>query len=229
MSDPRNTLETVIQTAIDTNLKDVHTCLPAVIQSIDYDEQLIECQPTIQKLVDGVLTSLPLLIDVPIRFPKSADFSITYPLKEGDHVLVIFAERSIDNWLLDSGIQSANDVRRHSLSDGFAIPMVYPQPDKITDFDDTNLHIRTTNGEGIKLTPTGNIELNGNDDFVTAFNDMKSAFDEFKTDFNTHITTVYDIHTHPDPVSGNSGVPNQLGSETSADMSGAKVETVKVP
>jgi len=225
MADPRTTLETVIQTAIDSSLKELHTALPAIVQSFNKDEQTIDVQPTIKRKIKGEIVDLPLLTGVPIRFPKTSDFSITWPIKTDDHVLVIFSERSIDNWLINGDLQSAGDIRKHSLSDGFAIPMMYPQTDLISSFDDTNLQIRTSSGDGVTLTPGGIIELNGNADFVTAFNDMKVAFDQLVSDFNnhTHTTTA---------VTGGGGSPGVIATPSpgsTADMSNAKVDTVKVP
>jgi len=230
MADPRTTLETVIQTAIDSSLKELHTCLPAIVQSFDKTEQTVDVQPTIKRKIKGELVDLPLLTGVPIRFPKTSDFSITWPIKTDDHVLVIFAERSIDNWLINGDLQSAGDLRKHSLSDGFAIPMMYPQTDLISSFDDTNLQIRTSSGSGITLTPGGIIELNGNADFVTAYTDLKIAFDQLKTDLNNFIT-IFNAHIHSGVTTGpgSSGSSPTPGTPSTADMSGAKVDTVKVP
>lgn len=219
MSDPRNTIETVVQTAIDSALKELHTCLPGVVQAFDPIEQLADIQPTIQRKLKGELVNLPLLVGVPVRFPKVSGFCVTMPLKEGDEVEVKFVERSIDNWLLDGGIRSANDVRMHSLSDAYATPMMYSQQNKITDFDPDNMQIRNDAGTSfITLTASGDIILNGDTDFIVAFNDMKAAFDTLVSDFNSHM--------HPTAALGS---PSPPVVPTSADMSGAKVDIVKVP
>lgn len=233
MADPRITLETVVQTAIDTSLKEVHTCLPAIVETVNSD-QTLDVQPTIQRRIDGVDVNLPLLVGVPLRFFKSGEFSISFPIKKGDHVLVLFSERSIDNWLLDGDIRPAGDVRRHSLSDGIALPMAYPQTDLIGSFDTTNLEIKSTGGASIKLTPGGDIQLNGDADYVTAFNDMKTAFDQLRQDFNA-LVTQYNLHIHVTTATdagGSLGVISPTvaqGTSSTADMSSAQVTTVKVP
>lgn len=219
MSDPRTSFETVISTAIDSALKELHTCLPGVVQTFDHEEQLADIQPTIQRKLGGELVNLPLLVGVPVRFPKVSGFSITLPLKEGDEVEIKCAERSIDNWLLDGDIQAAGDIRKHSLSDAYATPMMYSQDNKITDFDPDNIQIRNDAGTSfITLTSTGDIVLNGDSDFAVAFTDMKAAFDTLVSDFNTHM--------HPTAALGS---PSPPVAPTTADMSGAKVDTVKVP
>lgn len=162
-------LESVIQTAIETALKEVHTCLPAVVTSTDrMNEQLIDCQLTIKRKLAGQLVLLPLLVNVPIRYFKSSTFSVTFPIEIGDHVMIIFSERSIDTWLTQGGLQAPFDVRRHALSDAFAIPMMYPQTDIVPNFDTDNLQIKTNSGntkitvdrnEGIDIFSTGNVDV----------------------------------------------------------------------
>lgn len=231
MADPRNNFEIAIQTAIDSNLKELHTALPAVVTKFTASTQLIDCQPTIKRKLNGQLVNLPLLVDVPIRYMKSANFSINFPLNVDDHVLIICAERCIDNWLTTGEIRSPDDIRKHTLSDAFAIPMMFSQNELISNFDTSNLEIRTNDGSGhIKITPAGGIELNGNADSAVAYNDLKTAFDELVSDFNT-LVSLFNSHTHSGVQSGGSstGPPSGSGSSSSADMSSSELTTIKVP
>ena len=160
MSDPRNNLENVIEKALSKSLKELHTALPAIVQSFDPVRQLVDVQPTIQRKIKGINQNLPFLAGVPIRYLKSGDFSVTFPILEGDHVLIIMSERSIDNWLESGDIQPAEDIRRHHLSDAFALPMMYPQPDTVTDFDPEHLQIKSLNGNSkITIEKAGNITI----------------------------------------------------------------------
>lgn len=162
----RISLESVIKTAINSALLEVHTCLPAVVTRFDADNQLIDCQITIKRKMSGEQVLLPLLVNVPVRYPKSTSFSITFPLEVNDHVMLIFCERSIDTWLTHGDIQDPFDVRKFELSDAFAIPAMYPQPDVIPDFNASNLEIKTNSGdtaisifntEGIRIKTTANL------------------------------------------------------------------------
>ena len=225
MGDRRSTLSSSIKKGIDSALKELHTAMPGEIISFDPDEQVADIQPMIKRVMGGEIVNLPVLKAVPVRFMKSGEFTITFPLAEGDEVELIFQERSIDTWLEQGGIVAPDDVRKHALSDAIAIPVGYSQQNKIIDFDPDNLEIRSEGGASIKITPSGNIELNGNADFVTAFDDMKAAFDQLVNDFNAH------IHTTTATV-GASAVPGIIAPPTvatTADMSSAKVETVTVP
>jgi hypothetical protein len=50
---------------------------------------------------------LPILINVPVQFPRGGCFLLTFPVTKGDECLIMFAER---------------DAKRfHSLSDATAI------------------------------------------------------------------------------------------------------------
>lgn len=217
---PTTPLEKVIQTAIDSALKEVHTCLPAVVTRVDYPNQLIDAQITIKRKLAGELVNLPLLVNVPIRYWRSATFSITFPIEVGDHVKILFAERSIDTWLTEGGIQNPFDIRKFSLSDAFAEPVMYHQKNVIPNFDSTNLEIKTNDGSGsIKITPSGDIYLNGSADSVIAYTDMKAAFDQLVTEVNAFIT-IFNAHVHPIVTPA---VPS------TADMTAAEVPTVKVP
>jgi hypothetical protein len=90
-----------------------------------------------------------------------------------------------------------------------------------------NVELKNTNGF-VNVDFTGNVEINGTADFAVAYNDLLSAFNELKADLNTFIG-VYNSHNHNDPVSGVTGSPNQGGTISTADMTGAKVNTVKLP
>jgi hypothetical protein len=81
----------------------------------------------------------------------------------------------------------------------------------------------------IKLVSDGTVELNGNADFAVAFDDLQTAFNQLRDDFNNFVTTVYNLHNHPTAPVGPVSPPALVGTSSSADMSGAKVDTVKVP
>ena len=101
--------------------------MPGIVQSVDLATMTCSVQPAIQgtiELEDGSLqtTNYPLLIHVPIIFPRAGNFIITLPLAAGDEVLVSWACRCIDAWWQSGGIQRPMEARMHDLSDGFAIP-----------------------------------------------------------------------------------------------------------
>ena len=202
--DRRASLESVLVTAIETYLKDVHTMLPGQIIKFDPATQLADVQIQLKRNNNGELITLPVLSQVPVRFLKSGDFTITFPLKENDEVAIYFMERSIDNWLEDGGIQSPNDVRRFDLSDAYVVPILYSQKQKITDFDPDNMVIKSTNGNSkITLKTDGTILM--------------------ETTANTEITSAKTIINNDVDINGNlkvDGTIDATGTITAPDVVG---------
>ena len=76
----------------------------------------------------------------------------------------------------------------------------------------------------------GTIEVGGDSDFMVRYSALSTAFDELKTDFNSHITNWNTFSTAyvPGGPSVQGLPPTASGSTPSAaDISGAKIEEVK--
>lgn len=87
----------------------------------------------------------------------------------------------------------------------------------------------TAKAATIKLTNDAIIEMNGDTDFAVRYSELESAFNQLKQDLNAFIL-VYNTHTHVAPVGGGAtGVPSATGTDSAADITGAKVEEIKVP
>lgn len=80
----------------------------------------------------------------------------------------------------------------------------------------------------IWLKNDGNMEVGGNDDNLVRYSELKKAFDKLKTDLNNFIQ-IYNAHVHPGVVSGGSSTSSTptVGSVSSADVSGAKIDNIK--
>lgn len=106
----------------------IHTLIPGIVDSYDEETQTATVRPAVKfafRKADGGLEryspgSIP---NVPVAFPGSGDFSITWPLEPGESVLLGFCERSIDEWKTVAGeAHEPADARRFDLSDAIAIP-----------------------------------------------------------------------------------------------------------
>jgi len=94
--------------------------------------------------------------------------------------------------------------------------------------------------EGLKATiyarVDGSLEMNGNDDYAVRYSVLKEQFDELNNKFNTFVG-VYNAHVHPVPFAQvifpatipNSSPTPMSGTASTANMSGAKVDSVKLP
>ncbi len=221
-------LENVVTTGVDAALTELHTTTIGKVLAVDHENQLLDVQIAIKRKMRGKDVDFPTLVGVPIRSLKTATFFFSIPIEVGDFVKLTFMERSIDSWLESGEIKQADSVRQFSLSDAIAEPCMYHQDDVIPNFDGDNLVLGLNDGSAfIKITPSGDIYLNGSADTVVAFTDMKTAFDQLKTDLNNFIT-LYNTHTHG--VSGTTANPTtMIGTISAATMDDATVSTVKVP
>jgi len=121
------TLAGFVTNALDGRMRGVRVALPGVVQTYDPTTQTCSVQPLVQ---DGVYDEsgtriaerLPVVASVPVCFPGSGAFSVTWPVKVGDTVLLVFSSSSIDRWLALGGEVDPIDDRRHHITDAIAIP-----------------------------------------------------------------------------------------------------------
>lgn len=168
-----NDAETSLRLALDGRQSTIWTALPAIIQSVDFGKMTCEAQPSIQGEVenpDGTIqvVNLPLLVDVPIVFPGAGSFILTFPLAQGDEVLVVFSSRCIDAWWQNGGVQRAVELRMHDLSDGFAFPGPKSIPNVIENISTTSAQLRNSDGTvyleitSSQVNVKGNLHVQGN-------------------------------------------------------------------
>jgi len=129
---------------IDEQLADLHTCIPALVETFDASTQMLECTPMIRaRLKDqggNESTELrPKLVKIPLNTPyvRMLGFSLTMPITPGDEVLLIFAERGLDYWQ-ETGDYSDppedHSARMHDWTDGIAIVGPIAKPDAVVDY-----------------------------------------------------------------------------------------------
>lgn len=150
--------------------------IPGIIQSFDPDAVTAVIQPAIKGVEHDasgaeVSVNLPLLVDVPVIFPRGGGCTLTFPVKEGDECLVIFADRCIDFWWQSGGIQEPVDGRMHDLSDAFCIVGPQSQAKKIGGISTSAAELRSDDGSvklslnpasgAISGTAPGGFNLNG--------------------------------------------------------------------
>lgn len=148
---------------------------PGIIQSFDPIEQTVSVQLALRELVldynyNKDWKEIPILLDVPIVTPRAGGYCLTMPIKQGDECLVIFADMCIDSWWQSGGIQNQAELRRHDLSDSFAILGAWSQPRVIENYSTSSCQIRNEKGTScIELKDNeinliaNNIKINGID------------------------------------------------------------------
>lgn len=150
--------------------------MPGIIQSFDPIAVTCTVQPAISGQAADELGNyksqpLPLLLDVPVIFPRGGGCTLTFPVKAGDECLVIFSDRCIDFWWQNGGVQEPVDPRQHDLSDAFALVGPMSQAQKISAINTSAVELRSDDADTkISLNPStgkitgtapGGFDLNG--------------------------------------------------------------------
>lgn len=134
--------------------------MPGIVQSFDPDTVTAVVQPAIKGYEPdsnggNQSTTLPLLVDVPVVFPRGGGCTLTFPVKAGDECLVVFADRCIDFWWQNGGVQEPVDDRVHDLSDAFCIVGPQSQAQKISGISTGAAQLRSDDGSTFfELNPT---------------------------------------------------------------------------
>lgn len=153
-------LAEVLASERKTTSEQLRVALPGIIQSFDPDAVTAVVQPAIRYVErdnDGNKSTkdYPLLVDVPVVFPRGGGCTLTFPVKEGDECLVIFADRCIDFWWQSGGIQEPVDGRMHDLSDAFCIVGPQSQAKKISGISTSAAQFRSDDGSTyLEIDPT---------------------------------------------------------------------------
>jgi hypothetical protein len=140
-----------LRMALDGRQAGIWTACVGIVQS--FDPVAITCvvQPAIQGRVtakDGTASfvNMPLLLDCPVQFPGGGGVTMTFPVKKDDECLVVFANRCIDAWWQQGGIQPPMEARMHDLSDGCAFVGIRSQPRRIEGVSTTAAQLRADDG-----------------------------------------------------------------------------------
>ncbi len=168
------TLEQVLALAVSEQLGETYTAMPAVVESYDPAKQTITARPALRrKYADGSVVERPLIPNVPVAFPRGGGASMTFPLKKGDSVFLIFSMRSLDVWKTKGGVVDPQDPRKFNVTDAIAIPGVYPGSQPAPRASSANLRIEIGESE-IEMQPGAKFKIGkiGGDEFL----DLMSQF-----------------------------------------------------
>jgi hypothetical protein len=149
-----------VRAAVLYQINNMHTCLPGRIESYDYTTQKASIQPLLNKVyTNGDVVKMPILNNVQVMFPRAGGASLTFPVVEGDTCLLVFSERSLDNWREPGGIVSPEDPRKFDLSDAVAIVGLYPFSE-ISPAQNNEDVLLTYKNSSITIKVTGELVVN---------------------------------------------------------------------
>ena len=140
--------------------------------------------------------------NVPVCFPRSGSFSITFPIAEGSFGLVICTKHSLDLWRQQGTAGDPGDLRRFTVQGATFHPVnLYPEASQLTTIDTQYIILseEPSNAQFVALKED--------------VDDIKTMLDDIKGKFNDH------THKHSVCSGGMSNVVPNAG--TSAKPSSA--------
>jgi hypothetical protein len=129
-----------LRAAISQGINGLFVGLPGRVDSYNPVTQKASIKPLLKRaFIDNAgnegLDELPVLPDVPVIFPRGGGYYLSMPIEKNDNVLLLFCDRSIDTYMVSTGVVDLDpvDLREHDLSDAVAIPGFFPTPKVIKD------------------------------------------------------------------------------------------------
>ena len=151
MSQRESSKGEVLSRLLDTYGADLRIAEPGIIESFDAAKQTVTVSIALKErtVIDGNVTweEIPTLVDVPVVLPRAGGYVVTMPITAGDECLVIFGDKCMDAWWQSGGKQNPMELRRHDLSDGYAILGCWSQPRVISGYSPDTIQIRNEAGD----------------------------------------------------------------------------------
>jgi phage baseplate assembly protein gpV len=234
MSNSSNTKMTIrnielLNIIIANKIADMHICMPAKILEYDYTKQKAKVQPALnQKYNDGEVIELPAIYNVPVVHPASGGASITFPVNVNDTVLLVFSEKSLEEWLSNGEQVTPDDPRQNNLTDAIALlglnPFSKTSPAENNEdllisysgskirFKNSGAHLLQIEAENIEIIGAKEIKLTSTTEVkLTSTTEIKIEAPEIKLNGDVKINNqLYDNHTHTGVTSG----PSNTGPVT---------------
>ncbi len=168
-----DTFEARLNAFFDFKMSGMFVCMVAEVLNTSKLEQCrIDVKPIVNhEYKDSTVIEYPTILSVPVQFPSSSTSALTFPINQGDNVLLVFSQKGLD--VFKSGATSAHDpidMRSFDKRDAIAIPCVNPFSKSVNDpvkrtlthsVDDmvmTHNIGKATECE-VRMKPTGKIEL----------------------------------------------------------------------
>ena len=124
----------VINAHIRAAQSDIHTSIPARVLSYNPESQTVDVQADINHLLSSnEVLERGAIRGVPVQFGGTTRTLISFPIKSGDTGILVFQERSTDEWTHQKQDLTgeakgviAKDRRMHDYSDCVFVPGVHP-------------------------------------------------------------------------------------------------------
>tara|TARA_R100000365_G_C2748574_1_gene80569 strand:- start:15042 stop:15728 length:687 start_codon:yes stop_codon:yes gene_type:complete len=162
-------MEEAVRLALDSARAQIWTSMPATVLTFNAQACTVNVQPAIGGVrfdAEGFprAIDLPVIEDVAVIFPGGGGHHLTFPLRPGDQVTLVFACRPLDAWWQSAGsgptVHRPASARMHDLSDAFAVPGVMSKPRVISAISQTDVELRTDDGLAkVAISPAGLVTI----------------------------------------------------------------------
>jgi hypothetical protein len=111
--------------------------------TINYTRTYYEKNPN--GILKPIYVDYPVLADCPVVIVGGGDGHLTFPISKGNQCLIIFNDRSLDDWF-ENGIKTnLSASRMHSISDGIIIVGLHSRKNPIQNYDEDRAVLRFGN------------------------------------------------------------------------------------
>ena len=136
-----------IRFAIHQSLKDLYTCMPGIVESYNAETRRAVVKGTL-KMVTTKKEEIEreAIHNVPVVFPSGGGFAMTFPLEQGDPVLLVYSQRGLANWKKTFDVAAPDVFGFLSEKDAIAIPgfVGHHEPENHIAIEADGIHIKTT-------------------------------------------------------------------------------------
>ena len=137
--------------------------IPGEVVSYDSVSGTATVQPLYRPIHNGVAVTMPVLYEVPIDLPRTANAGLTFPIPNGTKVMLTPQMRAIDEYE-EGGFGDPYDARsfhlsnmRASIAGGDSLSAPLPNVDP----ENTHLRFSPDGDFGIKGSPDGKVAIEG--------------------------------------------------------------------
>lgn len=171
-------------TLMNDELLGLYKAFPAEITAVNTDNGAlisVDVLPLIQQTISQentnslIYRNLPIIPDVPVVFPFAtvSGFSVTVPVEVGGQVLVVIADRSIDEWQ-SSGASGrpveSTTPRKHDLTDAIAILGISCDVHNVSNYDFDKVCIRNADKTQRVCVSNSHVEIVSGDSNIVIDN-----------------------------------------------------------
>lgn len=122
-------LSEYLKTEFEHSMSEMWFACPGVVSSVsgDLSDLRVNVKPAINELyADGSTEEHLDILSVPVIMPGSSTTLVSFPIQAGDTVLLVFSQRSMDNFKIGNGQPTQpNDARKFQAEDAVAIPGLF--------------------------------------------------------------------------------------------------------